>query len=74
VDRTFVDAAGTRWIIDFKTGSHEGGAVDEFLDREIERYRVQLTRYARIARELSPDPVRVGLYFPLLSGWREWVP
>ena len=74
MDRTFVDAAGTRWIIDFKTGSHEGGAVDEFLDREVERYRAQLTRYARIVSALGRERVRVGLYFPLLNGWREWAP
>jgi ATP-dependent exoDNAse (exonuclease V) beta subunit len=74
VDRTFVDAKGTRWIIDFKTGSHEGGAVAEFLDREVERYRTQLSRYARIVSSLGREPVRVGLYFPLLNGWREWTP
>ena len=74
VDRTFLDATGTRWIIDFKTGSHEGGGLEEFLDHEVERYRQQLTRYARIMRELSPAPVRVGLYFPLLNAWREWAP
>jgi RecB family exonuclease len=74
VDRTFVDAAGTRWVIDFKTGSHEGAAVEEFLDREVERYRTQLTRYARIVGALGGERVRVGLYFPLLNGWREWTP
>ncbi len=74
LDRTFVDASGTRWIVDFKTGTHEGGAVDEFLDHEVERYRPQLARYARMMRALSDAPLRVGLYFPLLSAWREWAP
>jgi ATP-dependent exoDNAse (exonuclease V) beta subunit len=74
LDRTFIDAAGTRWIVDFKTGSHEGGAVETFLDAEVERYRPQLALYARLMRGFSSEPVRVGLYFPLLGAWREWTP
>ena len=27
IDRTFVDAQGVRWIIDYKTGVHEGADV-----------------------------------------------
>jgi len=23
-------------------------------------------------RKLGPEPVRLGLYFPLLGAWREW--
>jgi hypothetical protein len=30
-----------------------------------------MRRYAHLARELGPEPVRAGLYFPLLSAWRE---
>jgi ATP-dependent exoDNAse (exonuclease V) beta subunit len=72
IDRTFV-AAGTRWIVDFKTGRHEGGDPAAFLDREEERYRGQLERYARLVRELDPRPIRLALYFPLVDGgWREW--
>jgi hypothetical protein len=74
LDRTFIDSAGTRWIVDFKTGSHEGGAVETFLDAEVERYRPQLALYARLVRGLAAEPVRVGLYFPLLGAWREWTP
>ena len=72
IDRTFVDAAGTRWIVDYKTSAHEGAGLDEFLDREQERYRPQLERYVAFLRLLGPEPIRVGLYFPLLSAWREW--
>jgi ATP-dependent exoDNAse (exonuclease V) beta subunit len=72
VDRTFVDAAGTRWIVDFKTSEHEGGALERFLDSEQVRYAPQLERYAALMRHLGPEPIRVGLYFPLLSAWREW--
>jgi ATP-dependent exoDNAse (exonuclease V) beta subunit len=72
IDRTFVDAAGVRWIVDYKTSRHEGAGLEAFLDSEQERYRPQLERYAALTRKLAPGPVRLGLYFPLLGGWREW--
>jgi ATP-dependent helicase/nuclease subunit A len=74
LDRTFVDDKGVRWIIDYKASSHEGGGLDEFLDREQERYAVQLERYATLMGRLDPRLIRLGLYFPLLGGWREWAP
>jgi ATP-dependent exoDNAse (exonuclease V) beta subunit len=71
VDRSFVDASGVRWIIDYKTGVHEGGALETFLAQETERYTPQLARYAAAVSRLGPQPVRAGLYFPLLGAWRE---
>jgi ATP-dependent helicase/nuclease subunit A len=73
-DRSFIDERGTRWVIDYKTSQHGGGALAEFLDREVERYRPQLQRYALLAQKLGPEPVRVGLYFPLMRAWRAWAP
>jgi ATP-dependent helicase/nuclease subunit A len=74
LDRSFIDEAGVRWVIDYKTSQHLGGGLEPFLDREVERYRSQLERYGRLARRLGPQPVRLGLYFPLMRGWREWTP
>jgi len=74
MDRTFVDEQGVRWIVDYKTGTHEGADVEGYLDRELERYRAQLERYAALLRGIDPRPIRLGLYFPLLNGWREWAP
>jgi len=71
VDRTFV-TEGVRWIVDFKTGTHEGADREGFLDREQERYRTQLERYASLVRAFDARPIRLALYHPLLSGWREW--
>jgi len=71
IDRTFVDENDVRWIIDYKTSAHEGGGIEAFLDREVERYRLQLDRYARAFRMLESREVRTGLYFPLLQAWRE---
>lgn len=73
-DRSFIDEDGVRWVIDYKTSRHAGGGLEEFLAREVERYRPQLERYAALARRLGPEPVRVGLYFPLIGAWREWNP
>ena len=65
---------GVRWIVDFKLSRHEGADAGAFLDREQERYRTQLETYAQVMREIDPRPIRVGLYFPLVPGWREWIP
>ncbi len=67
MDRVFTDAEGRRWIVDYKTGRHEGADREAFLDRERDRYAGQLRRYARA---LGGAP-GLGLYFPLLPGWRE---
>ena len=69
MDRIFRDDDGTRWIVDYKTSGHEGGDVEAFLDQERTRYEKQLTRYA-IA--LGEDSTMLGLYFPVLAGWRAW--
>jgi ATP-dependent exoDNAse (exonuclease V) beta subunit len=71
LDRTFV-ADGKRWIIDFKTGQHEGADREAFLASEIERYRPQLDRYAAALAAIDSRPVHVGLYFPLLRELRTW--
>jgi len=73
-DRCFIDDVGVRWVIDYKTSQHLGGGLEPFLDREVERYRGQLERYGRLARRLGPQPIRLGLYFPLMRAWREWTP
>ena len=72
VDRTFIAADGLRWIVDFKTGRHGGGAREAYLDSELTRYRPQLERYGRIMAAMERRPIMLGLYFPLLDGWREW--
>ncbi len=73
MDRTFVDE-GVRWIVDYKTGVHEGGSAEAFLNREQERYRGQLERYAAVMKSRDVRPVKLALYFPLLKGWRELTP
>ena len=72
MDRTFVDADGYRWIIDYKTSSHEGSDVAEFIACEEIRYRPQLERYAQLMSLEDNRPIQLGLYFPLLQAWHSW--
>jgi ATP-dependent exoDNAse (exonuclease V) beta subunit len=69
MDRVFRDENGARWIADYKTSGHEGSDVEAFFDRERIRYAAQLNRYAAA---LGEPQTMLGLYFPLLAGWREW--
>jgi ATP-dependent helicase/nuclease subunit A len=72
IDRTFRDEQGRLWIIDFKTSAHAGGRVNDFLNEEQRRYQVQLENYATLLSRIAAGPIWLGLYFPLLDGWREW--
>ncbi len=72
VDRVFRDEEGRLWIIDFKTGEHKGGSREVFLEEEQRRYQPQLNNYATLVSRLAEGPIWLGLYFPLLDGWREW--
>ncbi len=70
MDRTFTGTDGKCWIVDYKASSHEGTDVEGFLDQQQQRYRAQLARYAQATAQ--GDRAMLGLYFPLLAGWREW--
>ncbi len=70
IDRVCIDEDGTHWIVDYKTSTHEGGNLDAFLQAESDRYRGQLSKYARIYADYSGAAIRCALYFPLL---REFV-
>ena len=65
IDRSFTDADGKRWIVDYKTSSREGADKEGFLDREQARYKSQLERYAEVHRAIETS---LGLYFPPLGG------
>jgi len=68
IDRMFTHE-GRPWIIDYKTSAHEGGDLEGFLDREQVRYAEQMARYVPA---FGGAPGSLGLYFPLVRGWREW--
>ncbi len=71
IDRMLIDAQGERWLVDYKTSSHEGSDLEGFLAQEAARYGPQLQRYAALVAGASPGPVHLALYFPLLGKFRE---
>ena len=71
LDRTFVTDDGDRWIIDYKTSSHEGGDLEAFLQSETSRYLSQLQRYGAAMAQQDDSPIRLALYFPLLKIFHE---
>jgi ATP-dependent helicase/nuclease subunit A len=70
VDRTFVEGE-TRWIVDYKTSDQEGTITESYLREQIDKYRDDLQRYARILKGFDGRDVKAGLYFPLLQRWCE---
>jgi len=71
IDRVCRDENGSVWIVDYKTGTHEGGDLARFLEDETRRYADQLARYRTIYEAYSGEPVRTALYFPLLGEFAE---
>ncbi len=73
LDRSFIDADGVRWVVDFKSGRHEDrDTLDAFIARERERYRAAMNRYGRIVSTLEGRPVRTALYYPALGSLVEY--
>ena len=69
IDRTFTEN-GERWIIDYKIGYQDDrseNGLRTFREREKEKYKVQLSEYARIMRLKDDRPIRAALYYPLMD-------
>ncbi|MCC6171413.1 MAG: hypothetical protein IT481_05220, partial [Gammaproteobacteria bacterium] len=71
VDRSFVDAQGVRWLVDYRVSPHEGSGLEAFVAAELRRHGPRLRRSAALARALGPEPVRLAIYFPLLPRLEE---
>jgi ATP-dependent exoDNAse (exonuclease V) beta subunit len=65
IDRTFVDRDGNRWIVDYKSGRHEGGGLDHYLAEQADRYRGQLERYRALYAGIESRPTVTALYLPM---------
>ncbi|WGL16980.1 UvrD-helicase domain-containing protein [Microbulbifer bruguierae] len=75
VDRTFVDAEGTRWIVDYKTAEPAAGEPEEaFVESQLEQYRKQMDNYRRLFYQRGEKNIRCALYFPLLQRLAELPP
>jgi ATP-dependent helicase/nuclease subunit A len=66
LDRTFIDEQGVRWIIDYKTGEHQGAKLEHYFEEEIKRYKPQLDQYAELIKLKGESrPIKKALYYPL---------
>ena len=66
LDRTFVDSEGVRWIIDYKTGEHQGANLDYYFEEEKKRYKSQLDQYEELLKlKGETRPIKKALYYPL---------
>ncbi|MBX3709255.1 MAG: UvrD-helicase domain-containing protein [Gammaproteobacteria bacterium] len=74
IDRTFIDEAGTLWIIDYKTAALTHLDLASFLAKEYEKYLEQMQKYYLALKIHHHGSIRLGLYFPALPAWREWEP
>ncbi len=67
IDRSFVDDAGMRWLIEYKTAAPEAGEESALLDFAVtmtERHLEQLASHAEALLAWRPGPLRCALYFP----------
>lgn len=72
IDRSFIDSAGQRWIIDYKTATPQPQqTATDFLAEQEALYRPQLLRYAEAMQGLDTHPLRTALYFPVCKLWCE---
>lgn len=71
IDRSFVDEHGVRWIVDYKTGDHQGRDIDAFVASEKERYSEQLNQYKELVSRIEKRPIKTALYFPMLNRFEE---
>ncbi len=77
IDRTFIDQDNRRWIIDYKTSEPQAMDLEQFLQAQQQLYRPQLERYALAMQQYDESsqqnhPIKLLLYFPLLTAWQEW--
>ncbi|MCA1778039.1 MAG: UvrD-helicase domain-containing protein [Xanthomonadaceae bacterium] len=64
IDRSFIDQHGTRWIIDYKSGYHEGGDLEGFVAEEAARYQAQLGLYRKLFEQMGETNIKTALYLP----------
>jgi len=67
LDRSFIDADGQRWVVDYKTSQPGEEGLENFVQRECAKYREQLQSYRQALEALDDKPVQAALYFPMLG-------
>jgi len=72
IDRSFIDDNGIRWIVDYKTSTHQGSGLDKFLSGQKRYYKNQLENYASLFTELESRPIKLALYFTAYQKLIQW--
>ena len=77
IDRSFVDEAGVRWIVDYKTAAPTTGEdMQQFLATQQQQYESQMHQYAVLVSRLDnvhiATKIMLALYFPSVDGWQQW--
>ncbi|OUS23612.1 hypothetical protein A9Q99_26550 [Gammaproteobacteria bacterium 45_16_T64] len=73
IDRTFEDAQGIRWIIDYKFVLPDAeSSADVFLQIQRKKYRDQLDFYAQVMNKEKVLGTCLMLYFPLTNQYICW--
>ena len=72
IDRSFIDSDGMRWIVDYKTTTHQGAGRDDFLLQQKEIYREQLENYASLFAKIETRPIKLVLYFTQYQKQISW--
>jgi ATP-dependent helicase/nuclease subunit A len=62
------------WIVDYKTATHSGMDLGDFLATQRGIYKDQLEGYGRMMRLAHGEDlkIRLGLYYPLLKQFDDW--
>jgi ATP-dependent helicase/nuclease subunit A len=64
IDRTFIDSANVRWIIDYKSAKQAPNETEAaFVNTQIDLHTPQLTRYKTLFSAIENRPIKTALLF-----------
>ncbi|HIL63309.1 MAG TPA: hypothetical protein EYG42_07655 [Porticoccaceae bacterium] len=68
LDRCFIDAEGTRWIIDYKSATAELNQSEQgFIDAQIQLHSAQLSQYKNLFLAMESRPTKTALYLTSIA-------
>ena len=68
LDRCFIDAAGTRWIIDYKSATADANQSQQgFIDAQVQLHSVQLGQYKKLFAAMDSRPTKTALYLTSIA-------
>ncbi|MCH8136892.1 MAG: PD-(D/E)XK nuclease family protein [Proteobacteria bacterium] len=68
LDRCFIDAEGTRWIIDYKSATADANQSERgFIDAQVQLHSAQLNQYKKLFAALESRPTKTALYLTSIA-------